>query len=170
MNLHPVSDFGLGIDQSKSRYSLSYLYSLCAHAGCAVKATEQDSDVHAIDATVEFEEADVRVQLKCTESPKSTKSGFTVSLEDSWIRKWQRCHIPVYVVLVVVPKLRSGWVDYRTQDTVHNTHAYWERFDKTSTAKSIHIPIGNRFQSATLEKWHADLSSEFGAFGEEVAS
>lgn len=54
-------NFGLDDDKSKSRYSLSYLYAVCAQAGALVSETPQYSDVHTVDGTIAFDESFVRV-------------------------------------------------------------------------------------------------------------
>lgn len=162
---HP--NFGMDLSHAKSRYSLSYLYALCAHVGCVVKETPQDSDVHAVDATVEFEESDVRVQLKCTSAKQMDGDSITVSFKETWIKKWMKCQLPVYIVLVVVPDDQTDWVDYGTESTLHRTQAYWARFDRNSRAKSIRVPQANRFSVDTLVEWHAQFANDF---GEEEAS
>ena len=51
-----------------------------------------------------------------------------VDLDDHWITKWKKSEVPVYVVLVVVPASKIDWVDYRDEDTLHDTRAYWARY------------------------------------------
>lgn len=156
-----IADYGLGIDGAKSRYSLSYLYTVCAHAGCTVIETTQDSDVHSIDATIQFAEADVRVQMKCSSTKQMTSDFESIDLHDNWITKWKKSELPVYVVLVVVPEDKTEWVGYRDDDTLHKTRAYWARYQRESTKKSIQIPRDQRFGVATIHEWHGELIRRF---------
>lgn len=154
-------DYGLGIDSAKSRYSLSYLYAVCAQAGCTAIETPQDSDVHAIDGTIQFEEADVRVQLKCSSTMQMTAEFERIDLKENWIAKWKKAEIPVYVVLVVVPPEKTDWVSYRSDDTLHRTRAYWAEFDRSSVEKSIRIPRSQQFGVGTIHEWHSQMIDRF---------
>jgi Domain of unknown function (DUF4365) len=160
------ADYGLGIDGAKSRYSLSYLYAVCAHAGCTVYETPQDSDVHSVDGTIQFQESDVRVQMKCSSAKQMADEFERVDLKDKWIAKWKKSEVPVYVVLVVVPTDKTDWVGYGDEDTLHKTRAYWARFKRDSTAKSIRIPRNQRFGVDTIHVWHEELVSRFGEDGQ----
>jgi hypothetical protein len=155
-------NYGLGIDGAKSRYSLSYLYAVCAHAGCTVYETTQDSDVHSVDGTIQFEESDVRVQMKCSSVKQMSNEFERVDLKDTWITKWKKSEVPVYVILVVVPEDKTEWVGYGDKDTLHKTRAYWARFKRDSTASSIRIPRSQRFGLETIHEWHGDLMARFG--------
>lgn len=162
----PHPDYGLSLNGAKSRYSLSYLYAVCSQAGCTVTETLQDSDVHAVDATVQFAEGDVRVQMKCSSTYRMTRSHIRFPLQQDWIDKWKKHQGATFVVLVLVPKDKADWVEYGA-DTLHRTQAYWAKFDRTSTEKSIVIPRANRFGVSTLDEWHSEFAIDF---GEEAAS
>lgn len=161
---HPY--YGLEPNSAKSRYSLSYLYAVCSQAGCTVKETAQDSDIHATDALVEFEEGDVRVQLKCSSALQMTGSHIRFPLKPRWIEKWKKYQGSMFVVLVVVPEEKADWVQYGDVETVHRTQAYWAKFDRSSTEKSIVIPRANRFNISALAEWHSEFATDF---GEEAA-
>ncbi|GAD87059.1 MULTISPECIES: DUF4365 domain-containing protein [Nocardia] len=163
----PHPHYGLDLNGAKSRYSLSYLYAVCSQAGCTVIETPQDSDVHSIDATVQFEEGDVRVQMKCSSTHRMTGSQIRFQLKQQWIDKWRKYQGTTFVVLVLVPEHKADWVQYGDDETVHRTQAYWAEFDKSSTAKSIVIPRANRLDTSTLAKWHSAFAV---GFGEEAAS
>lgn len=155
--------FGLGVDGAKSRYSQAYLSAICAQSGSVVYEGRQDEDCWAIDARVELIASDVAVQLKCTEAPNRTKVGIRIDLKDDWIEKWSLKRTPVYVVGVVVPVGQDDWIEHSLDETtVHNTAAYWARFDRTSTAKSITLPYANRFGIHTLDVWNDDVDDAFG--------
>lgn len=162
----PHPHYGLDLNGAKSRYSLSYLYAVCAQAGCTVLETPQDSDVHAVDATVRFEEGDVRVQMKCSSTYRMDKSQIRFPLQQQWIDKWRKYQGTTFVVLVLVPEDKADWVEYGAE-TRHRTQAYWAKFDRNSTEKSIVIPRANRFDIAALAEWHSEFATDF---GEEAAS
>lgn len=159
----PRPTLGLPVDKAKSVYSLSYLDACCSQAGVGLTPTPQDKDTIAIDATVEFIEQPVRVQLKCTSSPRRTRAGFTVPLEQGWIDLWSTFVVPPYVVLVVVPKVQTGWISHSTDETTHHTAAYWQRFDPHSTKHSIQLPIANRLTHNTIRQWHQDTLNLYGS-------
>lgn len=162
----PHPHYGLELNGAKSRYSLSYLFAVCSQAGCTVMETPQDSDVHSIDATVQFEEGDVRVQMKCSSTHQMTGSHIRFQLKQQWIDKWKKYQGTTFIVLVLVPENKADWVEYGVE-TLHRTQAYWAKFDRNSTMKSIVIPRTNRFDISALAKWHSEFATDF---GEEAAS
>lgn len=150
----------LGDKNSKSRYSLSYLYSICAQSGHTATETRQDEDVHSIDASVRLRGTDVYVQLKCTSSPETNGQGYRVDFEDGWIAKWRESKLPVYIVLVVVPQVHDEWIDHPSDtDTLHRSAAFWGRFDPNSIAKSI--TVSKRLTASTMKQWQEDVDDLF---------
>lgn len=158
---------GLTIDGAKSRYSQAYLSSICAQAGATMSEARQDEDVHAIDVKVDLQLQDVNVQLKCTQSPRKTKIGIRIDLEDGWITRWRLRLTPVYVVGIVVPSCQAQWIEHHDEATHHRTRAYWQKFDPRSDAKSIVLPYTNRLTAETLTQWREDLSASFFSGGGE---
>jgi Domain of unknown function (DUF4365) len=155
------SHLGLPLDQAKAVYSASYLDAVCAQAGVGMTSIGLDKDTLAVDATVNFMEMDVRVQLKCTSSPNLSGDGYRVDLKQKWIDKW-RAFIPrPYVVLVVVPVKQNEWIRHPEDHTKHETVAYWQRFDPASTAMSIHMPKSSRLTADTLGSWRQQVLTEF---------
>jgi hypothetical protein len=151
----PLQDKG-----KKSRYSLAYLYSICAQSGYTAKEGRQDEDVHAIDASVKMRGADVYVQMKCTSSPESNSTGYRVDFEDGWITKWREEHLPVYIVLVVVPPEHHLWIDHTSvAETLHRSAAFWARFDPASKAMSI--TVDKRLTVDTMSEWQDDVDELF---------
>ncbi|WP_370500490.1 DUF4365 domain-containing protein [Mycolicibacterium sp. jd] len=151
---------------SKSRYSLAYLFALCAQAGYTAEETRQDEDIHAIDATVKLVGASVYVQLKCTEVPNKTQAGYRVDFEDEWIEKWQGEHLPVYIILIVVVSGQTNWIEHPDDaSTLHRAAAFWGRFDAASDAKSITISASNRLTVDSMKQWQSDIDELFGGGG-----
>lgn len=156
---------GLSLSGAKSRYSLAFLFSVCAQAGATVIEVRQDEDVHALDAKVDLQIQDVGVQLKCTEAPNKTRHGIRIDLEEGWIARWRLRLTPVYVVGVVVPSCKTQWIEHHDEATHHRTLAYWQKFDPRSEAKSILLPYTNRLTAETLTEWRTDLNDDFGGGG-----
>lgn len=157
-----MSRLGLGIDGAKSRYSQAYLSAVCSQSGHTLQEGRQDEDCWAVDTTVDLTAAPVLVQLKCTSSPKATRTGdFRISLKKDWVEKWSVKQVPVYVMLVVVPPLQHEWIEQADAQTVHRTHAYWQRFDPEAHKKSIVVPKSHRFEASTLTTWETQLNDVF---------
>jgi Domain of unknown function (DUF4365) len=151
----PLQDKG-----KKSRYSLSYLYSICAQGGYTAREVRQDEDVHSIDASVKMRGADVYVQMKCSSSPEPNSSGYRVDFEDGWIQKWREEHLPVYIILVVVPPEHDRWIDHTLATaTLHRSAAFWARFDPGSDAMSI--TVDQRLTVDTMKQWQDDVDDLF---------
>ncbi|TDZ77373.1 hypothetical protein DE4585_04767 [Mycobacteroides salmoniphilum] len=150
------------MDGAKSRYSQSYLSAVCSQSGHTLQEGRQDEDCWAVDTTVDLAAAPVLVQLKCTSSPKATSNGdYRIPLKRHWVDSWAVKMVPVYVMLVVVPSLQDEWIEQANEQTLHRTHAYWERFDAEVHTKSIVLPKSQRFQASTLAAWEAQLNDVF---------
>ncbi|CAJ1505612.1 DUF4365 domain-containing protein [[Mycobacterium] burgundiense] len=157
-----MSRLGLGVDGAKSRYSQAYLSAICSQSGHTLQEGRQDEDCWAVDTTVDLTAASVFVQLKCTSSPKAARGGgYRISLKQHWIDSWSAKMVPVYVMLVVVPPAQNEWIKQVDEQTVHRTHAYWERFDPNVHGKSIVLPKGQRFQASTLTAWETHVDDVF---------
>ncbi|MCT7294316.1 DUF4365 domain-containing protein [Rhodococcus sp. PAE-6] len=120
-----VGSRDLSPEQCKSRYSLAFMNALCAQAGVTIGETRQDEDVHAIDMAVNFTEAPVQVQLKCSSAKTMSGPFERIDLEERWIEKWAMSQLPVFLVLVVVPDDRADWLSDNERSTLHRAHAYW---------------------------------------------
>src|SRR5437764_2962434 len=51
---------------AKARFGVAYLRAVCSHAGVGFQEVSVDEDVLAIDGMINFDLAEVRVQVKCT--------------------------------------------------------------------------------------------------------
>lgn len=151
----------LSSNQRKARYGVAYLKTICAQAGVGIAETPPDEDVLAVDCAINFPKAPARVQVKC--SSRSNISGTSASwpLEDSWIRSWSESWLPVYFVLVLVPKNIDAWMAHEPEGTMHNTAAFWRRIQADELDSSISIPKANRLTVDTLAIWHEDVRACF---------
>lgn len=149
----------------RARYGVSYVRNICAQAGVGLTETSPDEDVLATDCTVEFKEGPVRVQVKCTS--RLTLEGKTKSyaLKPEWLRRWDESLVPVYFVIVVVPKQVPAWLSHRDDGTFHKTAAFWQRVSHSSNARSISIPKTQRLTVETIPTWHTDLRAAFSPVG-----
>lgn len=119
--------------------------------------TSPDEDVLATDCAVNFKEADVRVQVKCTSGLTIGGKTKSYSLKQEWLRKWDDALVPVYFVIVVVPKIEQTWLQHQADGTFHKTAAFWARAPKGGVTKSVTIPKTQRLTVSTVPLWHADL-------------
>jgi len=154
----------LSSNGQRARYGVSYMRNICAQAGFGLNETSPDEDVLATDCDVVFAEGNVRVQVKCTSG--LTLAGKTKSwrLKPEWLRKWDQSLVPVYFVMVVVPKQEKAWLTHPVDGTLHRTAAFWQRVEGGRT-KSISIPRSQRLTADTLSTWHEDLIAAFSSAG-----
>jgi hypothetical protein len=149
----------------RARYGVSYVRNICAQAGVGLSETSPDEDVLATDCTVDFKEGPVRVQVKCTSGLTIGGKTKSYTLKPEWLRKWDESLVPVYFVIVVVPKQDKTWLAHQADGTFHRTAAFWQRVPQASTAKSITIPKAQRLTTDTLPIWHSELRAAFSPAG-----
>lgn len=124
-----------------------------------------DEDIMAVDVSIHFARASSRVQLKCTSGFTLTGKSITMTLEPGWVESWTGMDVPVYFVVVVVPKDIPEWISHPTKSTIHKTAAYWARFDPALNTDKITVPKSQRLTLATLHQWKSDLDDKLGLGG-----
>jgi hypothetical protein len=149
----------------KARYGLSYVHAICSQVGVGMIETAPDEDVLAIDCFVNYAAGDVRVQVKCTSSWTITGASLTFPLEERWVQKWNRSHVPVYLVVVIVPSDPDLWLRHDEDGTFHGAAAFWVRVPK-NPGDSIEVPKDQRLTRETLVAWNNDLLSMYTPGGE----
>ena len=163
-------------NQQKAHFSLAYVQSIASQAGHAISAVSQDVDTLAFDATLEFAEAGIRIQLKCSAVRHFNRSGtLQFPVEEPWVRKWGRNRNPAYCILVMVPPTISDWIAHRTYrgtqpptlaETLVRASAYWSRVDRLdATASSITFSRRQRFTADTVRGWREDLHNGYSCAG-----
>jgi hypothetical protein len=162
-----VSVPGVTLDANgcRARYGLSYVRSICSQAGVGMTETAPDEDVLAVDCSVEFPEAAVRVQVKCTSQWSISGSQLTYPVEAGWVRKWDAIKVPMYFVVVIVPKDPDDWIRHEVGGTAHQTAAYWVRLIPGEIGTSINVPKKQRLTKSTMTEWHKDLLDLFSPGG-----
>lgn len=152
------SGSSLSMDGRKARYGLAYVDSICTQAGVPLIEPKPDEDVLAVDCSLMFPEADVRVQVKCTSRWTIGGKSLTFPLEQEWVRKWDDNILPVYFVVVIVPRQEvRHWIRHDHDGTFHRTAAFWARLPPGEIGSSVVVPKSQRFTARTLSSWHKDL-------------
>ena len=153
----------LDSNRAKARFGVAYFKAVCSQAGIGFSETPIDEDVLAVDGTLNFAEAPVMVQIKCTGQFRIA-GGQTASwpAEASWREKWKKSRLPVYFVLVLVdPDEQTAWLDHRRADTLIRSAAYWTRVDQEAEGLRITVPKSQRLTSATFDLWYRDMEASF---------
>lgn len=119
---------------------------------------QQDQDINAIDAQLDFLEAPLRVQLKCTSRLTITGRGLRFPLKQEWIRKWRRSKLPVYLLVIVLSR-DTDWIRHNPPMTIADATAYWARVDTIDPGTpSILIGPENTVDKTTIASWFDDFS------------
>jgi hypothetical protein len=151
------SGSSLSLDGRKARYGIAYVRSICSQAGVPLQETEPDEDVLAVDCSIGFPQGDVRVQVKCTSRWMISGKSLTFPVEQEWVRKWDENFLPVYFVVVIVPKLARQWLRHDHNGTFHHTAAFWARLPPGEVGSSVVVPKDQRLMVSTISSWHLDL-------------
>jgi hypothetical protein len=152
------SGSSLSLDERKARYGVAYVRSICNQAGVVFHEPEAGEDVLAVDCFIHYPQADVRVQVKCTSKWTIEGHSLTFPIEPEWVRKWDECVLPVYFVVVIVPRLAAGnWIRHERLGTFHSTAAFWARLIPGSIGSSVAVPKTQRLTIETVYSWHKDV-------------
>ncbi|HEU0238943.1 MAG TPA: DUF4365 domain-containing protein [Micromonosporaceae bacterium] len=153
----------LGSNGAKARFGVAYVRAICSEAGVGFRETAPDEDVLAVDCHVEFAAAAARVQVKCTGQFRIDGGPTaTWTTEDRWWRRWHKSRVPVYFVIVIVdPDVRPGWLDHQPIGTLYRAAAFWRRVDQLSTVTNLQVSKSQRLTVNTLHEWCADVDACF---------
>jgi hypothetical protein len=149
--------------RAKARFGVAYVRAVCSQAGVGFAETSPDEDVLAVDGDVQFSEASVRIQVKCSGQFKiNGGSTATWQAEPHWREMWRNSIHPVYFVLVIVdPDEQQNWLDHRDDGTLHRAAAFWVRVDGLMENQNITVPKHQRLTASTLGVWKAELLSGY---------
>ncbi|MGW3811104.1 DUF4365 domain-containing protein [Micromonospora sp. NPDC005113] len=153
---------------AKGRYGVAYLRAVCSHAGFGFQETSIDEDTLAIDGCISFEQAEVRVQIKCTSQFKISGNSATWASEPGWFEKWNRSRVPVYFILVIVDEDELRWLEHNPDGTLHRAAAFWVRVDRMSATTGINVPKEQRLTAATVRQWADELAAGYVPLSEEA--
>jgi hypothetical protein len=160
----------LDVDARKGRYGVAYLDAIVTDAGFDLTEPKPGADMLAYDATVNFPEGGVRVQIKTTHTYAidGTNSRLAYTATEKWVQSWATALCPVYFVVVVVPNSENGgpWLDHLPTGTeMRRTAAFWSRIDAsqfTSSNMSVAADRSQRVTGATLETWQQEFVQGYG--------
>lgn len=149
---------------------MSVFRTIVAQAGYTMTETEPDSDMLAIDASVDFPENPVPVQIKCS-STKSFRANGDLSfpITQAWKSKWDRNNFTPYMVLVMVPDATTDWLEHTVLDspdgrlwgtTVAKAPAYWVPLKPLGQEMHVTFHKCQRFTADSIHAWYQSLLSE----------
>jgi hypothetical protein len=143
----------------KARYGVAHFRALCSQAGLGFAETSPDEDTLAVDGEVQFDEASVRVQIKCTAQFKIRGNSASWPSEVHWRDAWSRSAVPVYFVLVLLDVSdRCLWLAHSSAGTMHHAAAFWVRVGREKdAARTIVVDKSQRLTTATFSTWARDL-------------
>jgi hypothetical protein len=157
-SLDEIATFSL--TTAKARFGVAYVKAIATQAGVGMSETPPDEDVLAVDATLDFNVAPVRIQIKCTSQFKIDGASATWPARDHWRENWTRSRIPVYFVLVILDRLeRPDWISHSHRVTSLHAAAFWTRVNDLGEADNIVIPKSNKLTAETLCVWEEELMS-----------
>lgn len=155
------------LSDRKGRIGVHYVRTLLAQAALPNKEFESGEDHLAVDLTVEFPDAPVRVQVKCGTRAPNKSGSISVPVNADWRNHWCRSKVPVYLVYVRLEKARPAqWVDHVDLSTTVHARAHWVRVNGLS-AGSASVPLSNRLRLDTFVTWNKQVAE---CFPEEVKS
>lgn len=156
------------VTRRQARYGLFHLGALSAHAGYGLSETPPDSDILAVDCSLEAEALPIRIQVKCTTRSFSKKLRYlSWKVEDSWRERWQKNVTPVYFVVVRVSQSNvDSWMAHQQDSTLHRAAAFWAEIDPANIPDRIRVFESDRLTAATLVDWDRALTRRFSGVGE----
>ncbi|OUJ22366.1 DUF4365 domain-containing protein [Corynebacterium kefirresidentii] len=159
---------------AKEDLSVAYMMQLAANHG--VNFSKRDKDFIAIDGSVEFAEADLRIQLKTTAEEKYWNDSFSYYLEPKWLKKWSQNLSPTMLVILTVnsplddKSAHTPFFEINEDNYLVRGRAYWIRVDdiaqehvkNSEKGKTVSLNQSNRIDDTTLNHWHEILLENFG--------
>lgn len=141
----------------KGRLGVSYVRAICAQAGIGCSEGSPGEDALAVDLTIEFPEAPVRIQVKAGTAEPLAHNSISLSVTADWIRKWNQNQNPTYLVYVRLPDVDyQDLMEHPANGTMLYAHAYWARIDKVS-ASPVKLLPKHRFTMDTFHQWQGDI-------------
>ncbi|MGV9315536.1 DUF4365 domain-containing protein [Streptomyces sp. NPDC003691] len=109
----------------KEQISRAYVHALASQGGYTVGDWNVDKD--GVDVTLRDRGLMVDFQLKCTQSPRAVRGGYSFDLDIETydkLRSRERS-APGHLVLLVVPPNLELWVTQHPDSVVLACHGYW---------------------------------------------
>ncbi|WP_258543885.1 DUF4365 domain-containing protein [Streptomyces ipomoeae] len=109
----------------KEQISRAYVHAIASQGGYTVGDWNVDKD--GVDVTLRDRGLMVDIQLKCTESPRTVRGGYSFDLDIETYNKLRSTErsAPGHLVLLVVPPNLELWVTQHQDSVVLACHGYW---------------------------------------------
>nr|WP_223183149.1 MULTISPECIES: DUF4365 domain-containing protein [unclassified Streptomyces] len=109
----------------KEQISRAYVHALASRGGYTVGEWNVDKD--GVDVTLRDRGLMVDFQLKCTQSPRVVRGGYSFDLDIETYDKLRSTErsAPGHLVLLVVPTNLELWVTQHSDSVVLACHGYW---------------------------------------------
>jgi hypothetical protein len=161
----------------KEQFSNAFMLAITTEGGFTIGEWNVDKD--GVDVTLRSNALMVDIQLKCTQSPRTTQDGYSYDLDVKTYDKLSdpERSAPGYLALVIVPTDLNNWVTHYTQETLLACHAYWAAFDTDKIARpnqattAVRLPREQRLDVTALDEMFkvSRRHSLYGTLGGEAA-
>ncbi|WP_419997796.1 DUF4365 domain-containing protein [Streptomyces boninensis] len=129
----------------KEQVSRVYVHALAAQGGYTICDWNVDKD--GVDVTLRSRGLMVDIQLKCTQSPRVVRGGYSFDLDIATYNKLRdpERSAPAHLALLVVPPDIGRWVTHQSESIVLACHGYWASLQGSGGARSsrttaVHLP------------------------------
>jgi hypothetical protein len=161
----------------KEKFSKALTLAIATEGGFTIGEWNVDKD--GVDVTLRSNALMVDIQLKCTQSPRTTRDGYSYDLDVKTYDKLSdpERSAPAYLVLVIVPTDLSNWVTHYSHETLLACHAYWATFELEKIARpnkvttAVPLPREQRLNVAVLDEMFkvSRRHALYGTLGGEAA-
>ncbi|MFE3626092.1 DUF4365 domain-containing protein [Streptomyces goshikiensis] len=109
----------------KEQVSRAYVHALATQGGYTICDWNVDKD--GVDVTLRSRGLMVDIQLKCTQSPRVVRSGYSFDLDVETYDKLRdpERSAPGHLALLIVPPDIGRWVIHQPDSIVLSCHGYW---------------------------------------------
>ncbi|MBL1102657.1 DUF4365 domain-containing protein [Streptomyces coffeae] len=138
----------MGVDATswqKEQVSRAYVHALATQGGYTICDWNVDKD--GVDVTLRSRGLMVDIQLKCTQSPRAFRGGYSFDLDVETYDKLRdpERSAPGHLALLIVPPDIGRWVTHQPEAIVLTCHGYWASLQgmgeaSGSVTTAIHLP------------------------------
>ncbi|MFJ9213503.1 DUF4365 domain-containing protein [Streptomyces sp. NPDC102264] len=109
----------------KEQVSRAYVHVLATQGGYTICDWNVDKD--GVDVTLRSRGLMVDIQLKCTQSPRITRGGYSFDLDVETYNKLRdpERSAPGHLALLIVPPDIGRWVTHQPESIILACHGYW---------------------------------------------
>ncbi|CAL9518366.1 DUF4365 domain-containing protein [Streptomyces sp. H-KF8] len=129
----------------KEQVSRAFVHALATQGGYTLCDWNVDKD--GVDVTLRSRGLMVDIQLKCTQSPRTVRSGYSFDLDIETYDKLRdpERSAPGHLALLIVPPDIGRWVTHQSDSIVLACHGYWASLHGMghaagSSTTAIHLP------------------------------